>query len=186
MNHQKSKRPSSDMNTGSKQPTLTIDDTTQAQWERAYLRMKHNEVDQELLNGCYFGNAHLVRKMLKEGANPNAMEVRDGWLPIHYAARWGNIPMLLALIKHGADVNGKNTANETALHKAAGWERKDVAIILLEYGANVGILSKEKLACWEQSAHGDLQYLLQNYPTWKVENQQYVKALLDKYKIVIP
>lgn len=67
------------------------------------------------------------------------MEERDGWLPIHYAARWGDVPMLYALLKHGAEVDGKTNSNETALHKAARWDRYQVAIILLRRGASPNI-----------------------------------------------
>jgi hypothetical protein len=30
----------------------------------------------------------LLKNLLKKGANVEYMEERDGWLPIHYAARW--------------------------------------------------------------------------------------------------
>lgn len=92
--------------------------------------------DQQLLNACYFGNCQQVVKWLKAGGNPNYMEERDGWLPIHYAARWGDIPMLYALIRFGADIDGKTNSNETALHKAARWDRYQAAIILLRRGAS--------------------------------------------------
>ena len=95
--------------------------------------------DQQLLNACYFGNCSGVMKWLRSGGNPNYMEERDGWLPIHYAARWGDVPMLYALLKHGAEVDGKTNSNETALHKAARWDRYQVAIILLRRGANPNI-----------------------------------------------
>ena len=82
---------------------------------------KVRNCDQQLLNGAYFGNWQVVKKWIEAGGNPNYMEERDGWLSIHYAARWGDMRMLLLLLKAGADIDGKTNSNETALHKAARW-----------------------------------------------------------------
>ena len=49
------------------------------------------------------------------------MEERDGWLGIHYAARWGNTKMIRMYLNAGADVNGRTKNKETALHKTARW-----------------------------------------------------------------
>jgi ankyrin repeat protein len=72
---------------------------------------KVRNCDQQLLNGAYFGNWQVVKKWIEYGGNPNYMEERDGWLPIHYAARWGDMRMLLLLLKTGADIDGKTNTS---------------------------------------------------------------------------
>jgi ankyrin repeat protein len=47
--------------------------------------------------------------------------------------------MLLLLLKAGADIDGKTNSNETALHKAARWNRREIAIALLKRGAKIEI-----------------------------------------------
>jgi len=108
---------------------------TNKSWKQKLIKKPH-ELDQSLLNACYFGNNYKVKKLLELGANPNYMELRDGWRPIHYAARWGYISMVLLLLKFGAEINGLTNSKETALHKCARWNRQELAQILIKKGAN--------------------------------------------------
>jgi len=104
---------------------------------------KVKKIDQDLLNAAYFGNDRDVRKYIAMGGDINFMEDRDGWMGIHYAARWGNIPMLNAYLKAGADVDSKTKNKETSLHKCARWNTKDCAILLLKNGANPTIKNSD-------------------------------------------
>ena len=104
-------------------------------WFQNKIEKKPRGIDQSLLNACYFGNYYQVKKYLELGANPNYMEIRVGWRPLHYAARWGYKNMTLLLLKWGADINGLTNSKETALHKCGRWNRKDLAILLLKKGA---------------------------------------------------
>jgi ankyrin repeat protein len=104
---------------------------------------KVKKIDQDLLNAAYFGNDRDVRKYIAMGGDINFMEDRDGWMGIHYAARWGNIPMLNAYLKAGSDVDSKTKNKETSLHKCARWNTKDCAILLLKNGANPTIKNSD-------------------------------------------
>ena len=86
-------------------------------WKITKQIKKVKQIDQDLLNAAYFGNERLVRKYIKMGGNVNFMEERDGWQGIHYAARWGIVPMLLSYLYAGVDPNTKTKNRETSLHK---------------------------------------------------------------------
>ena len=98
----------------------------------------------ELLNACYFGNKNLAIKLIKEGADPFYIDSRDGWSGIHYAARWGILPIIRALIASGVSVNMLTTGKETPLHKACRTNRVNVCCWLLKNGADPNILNGSK------------------------------------------
>jgi ankyrin repeat protein len=92
------------------------------------------------------------------------MEERNGWLPIHYASRWGDLKMLNYLIKSGANINGLTNSKETALHKCARWERKDVAITLLKLGAISTIKNKDGEKASDLTVDTELKFILDYFP----------------------
>ena len=77
-----------------------------------------------------------------------SLEVFDeeGYLPLHHAARDGNLPMVKLLVEHGADIQAGTKGRSsrgmsviggfTALHLAAGEERDEVVEFLLQHGAS--------------------------------------------------
>src|SRR5689334_22778648 len=59
---------------------------------------------------------------------------------LHIAARHGSrAEMETALNTAGADINGIDKDNNTALHYAAEFDNLDAATVLVEHGANVNI-----------------------------------------------
>ena len=77
-------------------------------WQNIKIKSKPKKIDQELLNACYFGNLTGVKKWLKLGANVEYIEERDGWLPLHYAARWGRYKYVKCVNKFWFQYKWKN------------------------------------------------------------------------------
>ena len=107
------------------------------------MRTKRNR-SHELLNACYFGNKNLALRLLREGANPNYTDPRDGWAGIHYVARWGQTSVVRELIAAGVDVNILTRERETPLHIACSTNRKEVCIWLMKNGANPNALDQSQ------------------------------------------
>ena len=130
-------------------------------------KVKVKKVDQDLLNAAYFGNTYLVNKYIKMGGDINFMEERDGWQGIHYAARWGIVPMLLSYLQSGADPNTKTKNKETSLHKCARWCTKECSIILLERNASPNIKNSDGNIASELTNDPEMKFLLDNYDEYK-------------------
>jgi len=91
------------------------------------------------------------------------MEDRDGWMGIHYAARWGNIPMLNSYLKAGAHVDSKTKNKETSLHKCARWNTKECAILLLKHGANPTIKNSDGNIPSDMTNEPETKFLLDHF-----------------------
>jgi len=132
----------------------------------------------ELLNACYFGNTALAIRLLE---NPRVsggwMDPRDGWSPIHYAARWGKIAIIKALLERGVDINICTTAKETALHKACRSNRKNVCIFLLRHGADPTIVNGSGQRASELSADEEIQYVCDHFPEFMLNWEEVRKKI---------
>ena len=62
----------------------------------------------------------------------------DGWTPLHLAAFFGRLEAAHALIELGANVHAvsRNAMSNTPLHAATAGRHSDVALLLLDNGAN--------------------------------------------------
>merc|ERR1712107_805809 len=74
------------------------------------------------------GSVGCVRRLLWAGAEVNAMD-EDGWTPLHFAAKEGNLPAFQELLHGQADPNLVNIDNCTPLDVAEA-EDKEFADIL--------------------------------------------------------
>jgi ankyrin repeat protein len=136
-------------------------------WKNIKYKLKPRQKDQELLNACYFGNIIGVKKWIAMGADVEYIEERDGWLPLHYAARWGDLKMMNLLIKAGANINGKTKSKETALHKCGRWDRKEAAIILLKLGADSTVKNNDGNRASDMTVDPELKFLLDNFEEYQ-------------------
>jgi len=66
-----------------------------------------------------------VRKLLKEGVDPNVKD-SNGRTPLHHAARGGYIDIISFLLEMKADPNVKDKHGKTPLHEAASGGHADV------------------------------------------------------------
>ena len=58
-------------------------------------------------------------------------------ISIHFAARKGNIEAVKQHLDAGGDVDAKDKSGQTPLHRAAAWDRKEVAELLIAKGADL-------------------------------------------------
>ncbi|XP_074653889.1 uncharacterized protein LOC141908019 [Tubulanus polymorphus] len=81
------------------------------------------------------GNCDMVRNLSARGANVN--NLRFGNSPLYTAVLSQMFTVIPILLELGADINGKNTQNRTALHAAARIGlSEDIMSLLLENGAD--------------------------------------------------
>jgi ankyrin repeat protein len=84
-------------------------------------------------------HAEAVRLLLERGADPNARDVGDNALPLHFAAGHGHLESVRALIDAGSDVHGFGDVHRLDV---IGWAtcfadaRRDVVNLLVERGAH--------------------------------------------------
>ena len=107
------------------------------------------------------GNIKEVKRLLKDGADPNVAD-NHGLSPLHQAAYWGETGIVEALLKAGASVHAENGGKGwTPLHSAAvsvGMHaRKDVINLLVKAGAKDdakdkhGWTPKDYMILWERN-----------------------------------
>ena len=114
------------------------------------------------------------------GGDVEYMEQRDGWLGIHYAARWGDMSMLKSYIKAGANIDGKTNSKETALHKCGRWDRKEAALYLLSLGANPSCKNGDGNKASDMTADPEMKFLLDNYEEYLILDEQCRKDDSDR------
>ncbi|CAM9938027.1 unnamed protein product [Ectocarpus sp. 12 AP-2014] len=90
-----------------------------------------------LYGALLFGHLTSARALLAAGADVN---VRCGLLKrtvLSLAAEKGDVDILRALVKNGADVTAVDNDRDTALHVAVQFNRAEVIDALVEMGANI-------------------------------------------------
>ena len=81
----------------------------------------------------------VVDYLIGEGLDVNAVD-SDGFSSLAYAAELGNVAIVESLLDAGADIDFLNTEDERpALYQATRSNRTDIAILLLQRGAQVNI-----------------------------------------------
>ena len=97
---------------------------------------------------CKNKHVSVIRLLLTNGANPNALQEEDtGYryrcsLPLHIAADDGNVELVQLLLKHNANVQVGDTRGNTALHHAV--ENHHSRATSLPYSEKVMFSSKAK------------------------------------------
>jgi len=89
---------------------------------------------------------------INAGANPN-VQSEQGHCALHYTVINQNLDLLDALLKNGASVDQVNSRGMTPLFFAVELKRAAFAALLLQYGADPFIRSKELTTPYSQAFH---------------------------------
>lgn len=79
--------------------------------------------------------------LLVKGASPHAT-AKNGYTPLHIAAKKKQIEIATTLLEYGADTNAESKAGFTPLHLAAQEGHTDMGELLISHKANVNAKSK--------------------------------------------
>ncbi|XP_063712868.1 uncharacterized protein LOC134840766 isoform X4 [Symsagittifera roscoffensis] len=88
----------------------------------------------------------MLEMLLESGGILEAQTFEENQTPLHFAARNDASNALLKLIKCRADLEAQDYKGRTPLFVAAELDRSDTARMLLEYGANAGVVDKSGMA----------------------------------------
>ena len=77
-----------------------------------------------LCSACVGNHLPIVEKLLKHPYIQLDLANQHGWRPAHFAAKQGNIDILLALLIQGADVNAVSNTNDTPLLMACEYGKE--------------------------------------------------------------
>ena len=95
------------------------------------------DVVERLFEASFDGNLAEVMRIIEDDSVDMVDIVDDvGWTPLHYAAYFGHMDIVLALLEAGANPNNQNEYGETALHFAALFGHLDIVETLLVAGIN--------------------------------------------------
>jgi ankyrin repeat protein len=100
-------------------------------------RMSDDDLTQELLEACRYGEASDIERLAEIlESNPAMVDCRDcqGRTPLHMAAANGHLSILCKLMSYRPTQNLPNHEGNTALHYAADSNHLDVAAVLLKNG----------------------------------------------------
>jgi ankyrin repeat protein len=89
------------------------------------------------------GNLEAIRQHIEAGSDLDERDPMGGASPLAIATVFGQIEVLKALIKAGADVNARNNEGSTPLIIATVFDQIEVSRALIEAGADVNARNNE-------------------------------------------
>ncbi|CAH0385197.1 unnamed protein product [Bemisia tabaci] len=90
-------------------------------------RQEVNCLEEKLREAACIGDLEAIITLIKEGVNPNAQHLINGWTALHWAAKRGQLDIVKYLLEHGADKAALTKKGETPLSLAS---RPDVRTAL--------------------------------------------------------
>ena len=94
-------------------------------------------IEDTLVGAARTGDLEAIKQHIADGAEVNALHFEMPALT--WAAMMGQTQAVELLLQHGADVNGRNRDNNTALHLAMFLGHAETAELLLKSGADVNV-----------------------------------------------
>ena len=165
--------------------------------DEAGKRLNDKHFTKMICDAAYKGNAELCKLILDAGANVNAAHYTTSALQT--ASSYNHPEVVKLLIDHGADIEHKDYAGNTALNLAAAEGRIETVKLLVEAGANIhtknsGGWTPLMHACLQGRAE-TVQFFLEKGANAndKAENERNITALMlaadagsvDKIKLLL-
>ena len=94
-------------------------------------------IENTLVGAARTGDLEAIKQHIVDGADVNALHFEMP--PLTWAALMGQTQAAELLLQHGADVNGRNEDDNTALHLAVFLGHAETAELLLKSGADVNV-----------------------------------------------
>ena len=83
------------------------------------------------------GGAHVVRALVRAGADVNVNDGVKRCTPLHMAARRGSVEIAGALLDCGGNIEARDSLGDTPLRRAVNCDKVELAALLLARGADV-------------------------------------------------
>ncbi|KAI0208354.1 hypothetical protein LSAT2_006968 [Lamellibrachia satsuma] len=131
-------------------------------WQKVYLRaVKDNELETV---------KRVVTFFQSNMAFINCQEPHTGNSTLHWACKLGHYDVVLYLLESGANIDQKNSSNQTPLFFACeGWH-KDIAHLLIEWGCDVHVKGPKGQTAFEtvrnEEFREELISVYEMYSTW--------------------
>ncbi len=81
-------------------------------------------------------------KQLLNNRNPN-LKSKNGYTPLHVAARFGNIPGIYILLNSNARIEKPSASGKRAIHFASAWNQLKAVDMLVNMRANINAQDKK-------------------------------------------
>ena len=98
-------------------------------------------IENTLAGAARTGDLEVIEQHIADGADINALHFEMP--PLTWAAMMGQTEAAELLLQHGADINGRNRDNNTALHLAVFLGHAETAELLLKSGADVNVKNND-------------------------------------------
>jgi ankyrin repeat protein len=129
-------------------------------------------VEMDLYSAVALRDQAAVKKILESDPKTSESRRADGYPAIHLAISCGELELVKALIAAGCDMDLKNHSKSTGsfagrmIHVAAFWDQPEIAQFLIDSGAKVNVIAKEKVTPLHSAvyagSHSMVQLLLEN------------------------
>ena|SRR3990167_359282 len=106
--------------------------------------MSGHDLNKALLDAVIGNQAHTVKRLLEQGADPNFFEDESLIRPLHFAALYDSPDVVPLLVMAGADVHATTEYDDTPLMIAERHSHPNVARVLKRfYGVKVDHETKQ-------------------------------------------
>jgi ankyrin repeat protein len=137
----------------------------------------------EFLQAVKFKNYQFVKEALETSTDFLFVFDYYGQTCYHWAAKLGNIKMLLLLLDYGKYHNQKDFKGRTPLYLAAVNNNREICDLLLKYKANIHLKDNSGKSASDVAGSRELKYYLGDMMTQPFSNPVFKKKVLNFLKI---